>query len=112
MIKITASRRDQKLPKQFKKYLAVGENKQELIEFLLADWSAQAQHHHQISEKNIFFTTKKDAFKIKVLGEETQCQPVDRLSSNQEEAKTKVFLDSKVAQEAGCSDAVIYIYSG
>ena len=109
MIRITASIRDQKLPKQFKKYLAVGENKQELIEFLLADWSTQAQHHHQIiSEKTIFFTTKKDAFKIKVLGEETQCQPVDQLFSNQEEADTKVFLASKVAQEAGCSDAVIY----
>ena len=108
LIRITASRRDQKLPKQFKKYLAVGENKQELIEFLLADWSTQAQHHHQISEKTIFFTTKKDAFKIKVLEEETQCQPVDQLSSNQEEADTKMFLALKVAQEAGCSDAVIY----
>ena len=43
-----------------------------------------------------------------MLGEETQCQPVDQLSSNQEEADTKMFLASKVAQEAGCSDTVIY----
>ena len=36
-IRVTASRRYQKLPKQFKKYLSVGVNKQELINFLLDD---------------------------------------------------------------------------
>ena len=43
-----------------------------------------------------------------MLEEETPCQPVDQLSSNQEETDTKVFLASKVAQEARCSDTVIY----
>ena len=31
-IRVTASRRDQKIPKQIKKYLSVGANKKELIE--------------------------------------------------------------------------------
>ena len=39
---------------------------------------------------------------------DTQCQPVIELSSNQEEADTKVFLAVKLAQEIGCTDAVIY----
>ena len=36
------------------------------------------------------------------------CQPVHQLSSNQEEADTKVFLATKFAQEIGCMDAVIF----
>ena len=107
-IRVTASRRDQKLPKQFKKYLSVGVNKQELIDFLLDDWSTPPKHHQVIRNKTIYFITRKDAFKLNVIGEDTQCQPVIGLSSNQEKAGTKVFLALKLAQEIGYTDAVIY----
>ena len=71
-IRVTASRRDQKLPKQFKKYLSVGVNKQELIDFLLLDWSTYPKHHQLIRNKTIYFTKRKDAFKLNVI-EDTQC---------------------------------------
>ena len=58
--------------------------------------------------QTIYFTTRKDAFKLNVIGEDTQGQPVTELSSNQEEADTKVFLTVKLAQEIGYTDAVIY----
>ena len=37
-IRVTARRQDQTAPKQFKKYLSVGANKTELLQFLLNDW--------------------------------------------------------------------------
>ena len=36
------------------------------------------------------------------------CQPFDELSSNQEEADTKVFLAAKLAQDIGCSNIGIF----
>ena len=36
------------------------------------------------------------------------CQPVHQLSSNHEEADTKVFLAGKFPPEIGCRDAVIF----
>lgn len=39
-IRVTASRPDQKLPKQMKKYLSLGSNKEELVDFLLEDWKS------------------------------------------------------------------------
>ena len=107
-IRVIASRRDHKLSKQFKKYISVGVNKQELIDFLLDEWSTHPKYHQLIRNKTIYFSTRKDALKLNVIGEDTQCQPVTELSSNQEEVDTKVFLAVKLAQEIGYTDAVIY----
>ena len=57
----------------------------------------------------MYFITRKDAFKLNVIGEDTQCQPVTVLLSHQEEVDTKVFLVSRLVQEIGCTDVVIYI---
>ena len=66
------------------------------------------EHHQLIRNKAIYFTTRKDAFKLNVIGGNTQCLPVTELSSNQEEADKKVFLAVKSAQEIGYTDVVIY----
>jgi hypothetical protein len=39
VIRIQITRREQKRPKQFKKYLGDGRNKVDLVKFLLMDWS-------------------------------------------------------------------------
>ena len=88
--------------------LFVGVNKLELIDFLLEDSSTNPKHHQLIRDKTIYFTARKDAFKVNVIGEDAQCQLVTELSSNQEEAATKVFLAVKLAQEIEYTDAVIY----
>ena len=50
-IRITAIRCDQKLPKQIKKYLCVGENKEELVDFLLDDWSSNCAHQSMLRNR-------------------------------------------------------------
>jgi len=50
-IRVTVIRHDQKLPKQMKKYLSVGENKEELIDFLLKDWSSNIIHSSKIANR-------------------------------------------------------------
>ena len=50
-IRITAIRCDQKLPKQIKKYLCVGENKEELVDFLLNDWSSNCTHQSMLRNR-------------------------------------------------------------
>lgn len=56
-IRITAKRCDQPAPKQFKKYLAVGANKTELLEFLVKYWTHQ-RHISEFRGKTIYFTLK------------------------------------------------------
>ena len=56
-IQVTASRQDQTASKQFKKYLTVGANKTELLQFLLNDWQDQ-QHIATTEEKRILATLR------------------------------------------------------
>ena len=53
-------------------------------------------------------TVKTVADKIYNYNNSLMSQPVHQLSSNQEEADTKIFLVAKFAQEVGCRDAVIF----
>ena len=52
-IRITASRPDQKIPKQLKKYLSLGSNKEELVDFLLKDWSSNNRNTQYIRNRYI-----------------------------------------------------------
>ena len=52
-IRVTAIRHDQKLPKQMKKYLLVGKNK-ELVEFLLKDWNSNSIHNNKIVNRYLY----------------------------------------------------------
>ena len=51
---VTVIRHEQKLPKQMKKYLSVGENKEELVEFLFKDWSSNSTHINKIINRNLY----------------------------------------------------------
>ena len=53
-IRITASIKDQTAPKKFKKYLSVGANKTNLLQFLLNDW--QDQGHIATIRERLFVT--------------------------------------------------------
>ena len=101
-------RLEQKLSKEQKKYHSLGSNKEKLLEILLQDWSSNQHHIRQIGEKEVFMTVKTVADKIYNYNNSLMSQPVHQLSSNQEEADTKIFLVAKFAQEVGCRDAVIF----
>ena len=74
-------RPEQKLLKQHKKYLSLGSSKEELLEFLLQDWSSN-ERHRQIGEKEVFITLKAGAYKSDNYSNSLMCQPVHQPSSN------------------------------
>ena len=45
---------DQKFPKQMKKYLSVGENKEELVKFLRKDWSSNSTGNNKIVNRYLY----------------------------------------------------------
>ena len=106
-IRITASRCDQPAPKQFKKYLAVGANKTELLEFLVKDWT-HPRHAPVLREKTIYFTLKDEAYEISITDNEIQSVHVPQLCLKQEEADTKMFLAANFACSRGCQSITIH----
>ena len=91
-----------------KKFLALGTNKTELIKFLLKDWITINRHLNTLRSKTIYFSCGDQGFKIDVRGYSIRKSNVAELSSNQEEADTKMFLVVKIAQEIGCTQATIF----
>ena len=85
VIWIQISRREQKRPKQFKKYLGHGCNKVDLVKFLLLDWSDRTRFKQIISGPVIFVTVESDCHRIYVDEDVLKCSR-EELSSNQEEA--------------------------
>ena len=65
-IRIQITRRDQKPPKQFKKYLSDGSNKVDLVKFLLNDWSDPRRFNATIADRVIFFTLESKAYRLQV----------------------------------------------
>ena len=61
-IRVQLTRRDQKRPKQFKKFLNDGANKVDLVKFLLKDWSDPERFRHVINDRIIFVTIDSDCY--------------------------------------------------
>eukprot|EP00794_Sanderia_malayensis_P014792 gene14792-16327_t len=90
-IKFTLNRREQKRPKQFKKYLSDPCNKIQLVKFLIADWSNSDRFKSKIGNRCIYVTVEDKCYAIYVEEEEVRCTEAEELFSNQEEADTKTF---------------------
>ena len=91
-IRIQLSRRDQKRPKQFKKYLNDGVNKVDLVKFFLKDWSDPKRFETIISERVILVTVESECYQLRVTDSKVVSGRELSLCSNQEEADTKMFL--------------------
>ena len=91
-IRIQLSRREQKRPKQFKKFLSDGVNKVDLVKFFLNDWSDPERFKAVIAEKVIFVTVESECHRIEVVDNMVISRREVSLCSNQEEADTKMFL--------------------
>ena len=91
-IRVQINRRDQKPPKQFKKYLSDGSNKVDLVKFLLLDWSDPERFRGVIVDKVIFMIVECKAYRLQVVENKVTSMPEEDLFSNQEEADTKMFL--------------------
>ena len=60
-IRMKVMRRQQKLPKQRKKFLQNSENKLDLIDFLWHDWATNLKHSHQLDGKELYMTIRDEA---------------------------------------------------
>ena len=91
-IRIQLRRRDQKPPKQFKKYLSDGCNKIGLVKFFLNDWSDPERFKAMIEDRVVVLTLEGTAYRLQVVSNRVSSTSEETLSSNQEEADTKMFL--------------------
>ena len=100
-INFKLSRREQKIPKQFKKYLRDSCNKIQLLKFLIADWSNTDRFKLKIGNRCIYITVKEKCYAIWVGEHKFRCTEAEELFSNQEEADTKTILCCKHAELLG-----------
>ena len=79
---MVVKRREQRLLKQFKKYLGCSENKVDLVNFLLRDWSTLTPAHLKaLAEKKLFVTVRDLAFCLTAFNGMIQVNPVSLLTS-------------------------------
>lgn len=90
---IRVERREQKVPKQWAKFLRDPQNKKELIEFLYKDWSHTSRYVKYFDNKTILYVNvNSDFYKIWLENGKIETAKEPSLATNQEEADTKVFL--------------------
>ena len=94
-------RRDQTVSKQFSKLLRNSENKLELLEFPLKDWSTNESHCDQLDGKELHFTIRDQAVCLSSNQGRLSCINVTELASRQEEVDTKIFLCTTLASSLG-----------
>ncbi|XP_065682967.1 uncharacterized protein LOC136095951 [Hydra vulgaris] len=77
---------DQKVPKQWKKFMSVDINKEELVKYLLEEWKSYA-----INEIEIFITHGNSTYCFR----NSICTKLPELRSDHEEADTRLLLHCK-----------------
>ncbi|KAL8571804.1 hypothetical protein ACOMHN_053962 [Nucella lapillus] len=81
-----------KVPRDWKKFLSNGENKNQLIEFLLSEWMKDC-YAEKLLNKQLYVTSGTKCFRLTSMdGKCTQGHPVPELESTQEEADTRIIL--------------------
>ena len=101
VLRMTVSRRNQAKPKQFQKFLRLPENKIDLVKFLINDWSSNIRHSDVLEGKEVYITIQDQTFCISCSNNSISKVPVRALSSQQEEADTKIFLCAQFAFQLG-----------
>lgn len=81
--------RQQKIPCQWKKIPAVGKNKEEIMEFLFDTWSES--NVLALRGIELFTTHKEQCHRLFESQEGIICSKVDALTSNHEEADTRML---------------------
>ena len=80
-------------PRQWKKFLANGLNKTNLMEFLADVWGTDQRFAEKIGERTLFVTHGESCSKVSIDAQgSTSSSIVLELCSNQEEADTRMFL--------------------
>jgi hypothetical protein len=97
--KVQILRKDQKVPKQWKKYMSCGENKESLMKFLCQHWCTYKSH--QLNGLSTMYVTSNENSFVICPGlsenDEVHCNEVGELKSNHEEADTRLLLHANHA---------------
>ena len=97
VLRMTVSQRNQVKPKQFQKFLQLPENKIDLVKLLTNDWSSNIRHSDVLEGKEVYISIQDQEFCISCSNNSISEVPVRTLSSQQEEADTKIFLCAQFA---------------
>ena len=101
LIRMKASRRDQRVPKQFNKFLRLFQNKMDLAKFLNEDWSTNLKQCRLLERNELYVKVEARAFKISSHSGKLSKTYVEELSRHQEEADRKMFLAARFLFELG-----------
>lgn len=97
--KVHVFNKEQNVPKQWKKFLTLGENKESLISFLREHWCIYASSH--LGNLDVLYVTSKEKcyrFSRGTAGSDlVVCDEVSELESSHEEADTRLLLHAKHA---------------
>ena len=81
--------------KQWGLFLSSGKNKNALVKFICSEWK-KVDYLEKIASKNLFVTDGESVFNLS----ENSCSLVEELTSNHEEADTRMVLHAKHASES------------
>ena len=99
--KVHVFSKDQNVPKQWKKFLSLGENKESLISFLCEHWRSYTSS--RLGNLAVLYATSKEkcySFSRGIADEcLVVCNEVLELESNHEEADTRLLLHAAVAND-------------
>ena len=97
--------RSQKVPRQWKKFLTSGNNKEEIMEFLFTDW--KQLHPTSFQNKEIFLSHKGQCHRFFVKNQSINNESVAQLECDHEEADTRMALHVKHADECGFTNIIV-----
>ncbi|XP_030848031.1 uncharacterized protein LOC115918836 [Strongylocentrotus purpuratus] len=102
-IKIT--NQDQPVPKQWKKFLANGFNKQHFAKFLYESWSACGED--EFKGVDVYLAHSEECHKLSCRSGTTVSEAIPELYTTQEEADTRMMLHAKYISNMGRKDIII-----
>ena len=106
-LKVNIQHRLQKCPKQWKKYLAVGSNKQSLQIFLCTEWQ-RPEYAARLHGRFFFVTCETNCTRLTSTdGKVVMAEDVADLCCSHEEADTRLLLHAAHAAHTGSSNIVI-----
>ena len=95
-LKIRVKGPGEKCPKQWKKFLSNGENKTNLSEFFLQQWSGNS-YANRTGDRAIFFAASDNCVQLSIADGKALSDQVENLNCTHKEADTRVLLHAKHA---------------
>ena len=86
---------EQRIPRQWKKFLSAGRNKEELLKFLFEEW--QRSIPGVLNDVEVLITYENECHRLYAMSNNMICSIVNSLTSNHEEADTRMICHAKDA---------------